>query len=60
MRWKYLTPQEGEPKWIHPRIRKDTKGMSGIQEMEQGEERQPVDYLVRPAGIEPATLSLEG
>ena len=30
------------------------------QESEQEETIQPIDYMVRPAGIEPATLSLEG
>ena len=30
------------------------------QEAEWKEKMQPVDYMVRPAGIEPATLSLEG
>ena len=27
---------------------------------QSGEDSQPIDSLVRPAGIEPATLSLEG
>ena len=29
-------------------------------EGQRGEDSQPLDYMVRPAGIEPATLSLEG
>ena len=28
-------------------------------EGQRGESIQPIDYMVRPAGIEPATLSLE-
>jgi hypothetical protein len=60
MRYSHLDPRHLREA-VNRGILIETGTKTGTrQEMEQGEERQPVDYVVRPAGIEPATLSLEG
>ena len=51
---------------LDPRHLRDAVNMGSLQETVTSEEddqekiQQPIDFVVRPAGIEPATLSLEG
>ncbi len=53
-----------DPKYLQEAVNRGS--LSGLihtvtnQEAEWKENMQPIDYMVRPAGIEPATLSLEG